>query len=163
MSHTSRRSVLAALTAAPTVLFLAACGGEDSSSSPGTSSASSGSESTSSGSTSASSSSEASAADGAYKAGDYDAEGSYQTPGGQQSVEVKMTLTGDGTVSKVEVVPQAESGNSVQFQGKFASGISGEVTGKKIDDLQVSKVSGSSLTSGGFNAAVEKIKSEAKA
>jgi hypothetical protein len=34
--------------------------------------------------------------------------------------------------------------------------------GKNIDELNVSKVAGSSLTSGGFNQAVEKIKQEAQ-
>lgn len=160
MSHINRRGVLAAITAAPALLVVAACGSNDSSSGAG------GSATTGAGNSSPGNQSDpggSTTAAGAYRAGDYDATGSYQTPGGKQSVEVKMTLTADGTVSGVEVVPQAKSGNSVQFQKKFASGISGEVTGKKIDDLNVSKVSGSSLTSGGFNAALETIKGEAKA
>lgn len=100
---------------------------------------------------------------GSYTAGDYSAEGSYQTPGGTQSVVVDLTLEEDGTVSAVTVEPQADGGNSEQFQTKFAGGIADEVVGVKIDDLDVSKVSGSSLTSGGFNAAVDEIKAEAAA
>ena len=34
--------------------------------------------------------------------------------------------------------------------------------GKKLDAISVSKVAGSSLTSGGFNEAVDKIKTEAQ-
>ncbi|MEG9227493.1 FMN-binding protein [Aeromicrobium sp. Sec7.5] len=98
-----------------------------------------------------------------FAAGDYAAEGSYQTPGGQQSVEVDLTLAEDGTISAVTVTPQADGGNSEQFQKKFAGGIADEVVGTKISELDVSKVSGSSLTSSGFNAAIDKIVDEAAA
>ncbi|YAL84201.1 FMN-binding protein [Dermacoccaceae bacterium W4C1] len=159
--HLTRRRIMTLALAAP-ALALAACSSDDSGSdSTSAAAADTTAADTSSAETSAADSSAADS--GEYKAGSYDAEGSYDTPGGEQSVEVEMTLTADGTVSEVTVTPQAESGNSVQFQNKFASGISAEVKGKKIDDLNVSKVSGSSLTSGGFNAAVEKIKTEAAA
>ena len=42
-------------------------------------------------------------------------------------------------------------------------GIAGEVVGKDIDDLSVSRVAGSSLTSGGFNDSLETIKADARA
>lgn len=54
-------------------------------------------------------------------------------------------------------------GTSAEFQEKFAYGIDALVVGKSIDELDVSKVSGSSLTSGGFNNAIDQIKSEAQA
>ena len=98
-----------------------------------------------------------------FEAGDYSAEGSYQTPAGQQSVEVELTLEDDGTITAVEVTPQADGGNSEQFQTKFAGGIADVVVGKKITELDVSKVSGSSLTSGGFNAAIDEITGDAAA
>ncbi len=47
------------------------------------------------------------------------------------------------------------------YQERFASGIQEEINGKKLDDLEVDKVAGSSLSSGGFSEAAEKIKSEA--
>lgn len=100
---------------------------------------------------------------GVYAPGDYSAEGSYNSPGGQQSVVVDVTLEADGTITAVTVEPQADGGNSKQYQERFASGIAAEVEGKKIDDLKVSKVSGSSLTSGGFNAAIDEIKGQAAA
>lgn len=102
-------------------------------------------------------------ASGAFTAGEYDAEGSYQTPGGTQSVEVEMTLEADGTITAVEVDPQADGGNSAMFQKKFAGGISDEIVGQKVTELDVDKVAGSSLTSGGFNAAVEQIVADAQA
>ncbi|NED66077.1 calcium-binding protein, partial [Streptomyces sp. SID10244] len=54
-------------------------------------------------------------------------------------------------------------GTSKEFQGKFASGVDALVVGKNIDDLDVHKVSGSSLTSTGFNDAIDQIKTEAQA
>jgi hypothetical protein len=49
------------------------------------------------------------------------------------------------------------------MQGEFISGIAGVVVGKNIDSIKVDKVGGSSLTSGGFNAAVDAIKADAEA
>ncbi len=142
--------------AATMLLLTAACGGESDDST---------SDSGSSSSESTTDAAEDTSSDVAttYTPGDYAAEGSYQTPGGQQSVEVEVTLAEDGTISAVTVTPQADGGNSEQFQTKFAGGIADEVVGTKIDDLDVSKVSGSSLTSSGFNAAIDEIKDEAAA
>lgn len=53
--------------------------------------------------------------------------------------------------------------NSKRFQGEFADGYKAQVIGKPIAEVFLTKVSGSSLTPKGFNDAVEKIKSEAKA
>lgn len=102
------------------------------------------------------------AADSAYADGTYDAEGAYTSPGGNETVGVELTLEG-GVVTAVTVTPQSENPTGEQYQERFASGISGEVVGKSLDELDVSKVSGSSLTSGGFNDAVETIKADAAA
>jgi uncharacterized protein with FMN-binding domain len=99
---------------------------------------------------------------GAYADGDYEAEGSYTNPGGQSSVKVELTIT-DGTVSDITVTPEAENGTSKQYQEKFAGGIADEVVGKSLDDISVTKVAGSSLTSDGFNDALDQIKSDAQA
>ncbi|WP_448222952.1 FMN-binding protein [Gordonia iterans] len=101
------------------------------------------------------------ASTGQYRAGTYTAEGSYTNPGGTSEVTVELTLDHAGTITAATVTPEATGGNSLQFQTQFAGGIAGEVVGKSIDDLDVSKVSGSSLTSGGFNQAVDKIRAEA--
>ena len=66
-------------------------------------------------------------------------------------------------MNDVTVTPHAEEGNAVQYQGQFASGIAAEVVGKDIDELEVSRVAGSSLTSEGFNQAVDAIKADAAA
>lgn len=152
------RRWIAAAVAVPALMLGAACGAEEATSSDSSSQVS---ESTTD-STTTDTSAETSES-GTYTAGTYDAEGSYSTPGGQQSVAVEVTIEADGTITDVEVTPQAESGNSAEFQEEFADGIADQVVGKKIDDLDVSKVSGSSLTSGGFNAAIEEILAEAQA
>lgn len=103
------------------------------------------------------------AASGAsYKDGTYTGTGSYQSPGGQESIEVELTLA-DSKVTKVTVTPKASGGNAERYQTAFAQGISDRVVGKRIDELDgVSRVSGSSLTSGGFQKAVADIASQAK-
>jgi uncharacterized protein with FMN-binding domain len=96
-----------------------------------------------------------------YKDGTYSADGTYTSPNGQETVGVEITLAGD-KVSAVNITTHPSNPNTKKFQGEFASGISAQIVGKDIDELNVSKVAGSSLTSGGFNEAVEQIKSQAK-
>ncbi|WP_104172328.1 FMN-binding protein [Arthrobacter sp. Y81] len=96
-----------------------------------------------------------------YKDGTYSADGNYVSPNGTETVGVELTLSG-GTVSDVNITQHPSNPNTRKFQGEFAGGIKAQIVGKKLDELNVSKVAGSSLTSGGFNQAVEKIKSEAQ-
>lgn len=153
MKLPAHKKMLSAAAAASVMLLTAACGSgsDDASSDKPTSSATS---------DSSDDSSDASAS--TYKDGDYDAEASYSNPAGQSKVEVEVTLA-DNKISEVKVTPMAENSTSKQYQEKFASGISDEVVGKSLDELDVSKVSGSSLTSTGFNAAIDDIKADAKA
>lgn len=95
-----------------------------------------------------------------YADGTYTATGSYVAPSGTETIDVELTLEGD-TVTAVEVTPHGSPGNAAQFQAQFAGGIAAEVVGKDIDTLNVSRVAGSSLTSGGFTDAVAQIKAEA--
>jgi uncharacterized protein with FMN-binding domain len=98
---------------------------------------------------------------GSYKDGTYNATGTYNSPGGTESIKVSVTLTGNA-ISDVTVTPQAASGESAQYQEEFVSGYKSQVVGKAIDEVMLSKVSGSSLTSRGFNDAIDDIKSQAK-
>jgi uncharacterized protein with FMN-binding domain len=102
-----------------------------------------------------------SAQGGAYKDGTYSADGTYVSPNGTETVGVELTLAG-GAVSDVKITPHPSNPNTKKFQGEFAGGIKSQIVGKKLDEIKVSKVAGSSLTSGGFNAAVTKIKSQAQ-
>lgn len=101
-------------------------------------------------------------ASSSYADGTYTAEGSYQTPESVETISVTLTLA-DGVVTDVEVTGDPQARETEQYQGAFIDGISEEVEGKALDDLNVSRVAGSSLTSGGFNAAVDEIKEQAAA
>lgn len=98
---------------------------------------------------------------GSYQDGTYSADGNYVSPNGTETVGVQLTLAG-GSVSDVLITPHPSNPNTRKFQGEFAGGIKSQIVGKKLDEIKVSKVAGSSLTSGGFNQAVEKIKADAK-
>jgi len=111
---------------------------------------------------STSSDSTASTGDATYTDGTYTAEGSYSSPGGTESIEVELTLA-DGVVTDVTVTGEATDAQAKRYQTEFSDGIAAEAVGVAIDDLDVSRVAGSSLTSGGFNDAVDEIKADALA
>ena len=96
----------------------------------------------------------------AYSDGTYPAAGDYSSPGGPESVTATLTVK-DGVVSAVTITNTGHSANAKRYQDAFSSGIDQVVVGKPLATLTVGAVSGSSLTPGGFNAAVEKIRSEA--
>jgi len=97
-----------------------------------------------------------------YADGTYTGEGSYATPESVESITVTVTLA-DDVITSVEVVGNPQKAESKQYQAEFIGGISDVVVGQDIDSISVSRVAGSSLTSGGFNQAVEQIKAEAAA
>ena len=134
-------------------LVLAGCSGSTEAATDDTSS--SDSSSGSSGSTSSDATTSGSYADGTYSA-----EGSYQTPETVETISVTLTLA-DGVVTEVEVTGDPQARETEQYQGQFIAGISDEVVGQNIDELSVDRVAGSSLTSGGFNQAVDEIKAQA--
>lgn len=101
------------------------------------------------------------AAGSTYKDGTYSADGTYTSPNGQETVGVQLTIAGD-KVTAVNITTHPSNPNTRKFQGEFAGGIAAQIVGKDIDELNVSKVAGSSLTSGGFNDALQQIKSQAK-
>lgn len=105
-------------------------------------------------------STDAAASSSAYADGEYSAEGEYTSPGGKETVGVSLTLA-DDVITAVTVTPESDNPNGKKYQGEFADGIAAVVVGKSIDDIEVSKVAGSSLTSGGFNDAVDQIKADA--
>ena len=102
----------------------------------------------------------ATTSDHSYRDGDYAADGTYSAPSGTETISVELTLE-DDIVRSVSVTPHATEGNQKKFQTRFADGIAVEVLGKDIDKISVSRVAGSTLTSSGFNDALESIKGEA--
>jgi uncharacterized protein with FMN-binding domain len=95
-----------------------------------------------------------------YADGTYTAEGSYATPESVETIVVTVTLQGD-IITDVEVAGDPQKRESEEYQGRFIGGIADVVVGQNIDEISVSRVAGSSLTSGGFNEAIDAIKSEA--
>ncbi|CAL4860153.1 FMN-binding protein [Microbacterium sp. MM2322] len=102
----------------------------------------------------------ASSGSGPFKDGTYTAEGTYQTPETVEKIKVTLTIASD-VVTDVEVTGDPQARETTQYQGEFIGGIKDAAVGKKLADLSVDKVGGSSLTSGGFNAAVKEIRTEA--
>jgi uncharacterized protein with FMN-binding domain len=99
--------------------------------------------------------------DTTYKDGTYTATGDYSSPGGHEEITVRLTID-DNTVTATSATSNASGGEAREYQNAFISGYKKLVIGKNIDDLDLSRVSGSSLTSQGFNDALEQIKSQAQ-
>ena len=98
----------------------------------------------------------------AYKDGKYTAQSSYNTPGGIESVTVNLTLA-HGAITDSRVTTTGDNPTGRMYQARFIAGYKSLVTGVNIADLQLAKVSGSSLTPSGFNNAVEQIRIQSKA
>lgn len=108
----------------------------------------------------ASSSQDSSGSASTYADGTYTAEGSYATPESVETIAVTVTLQ-DDIITAVDVTGDPQKRESEEYQSRFIGGIADVVVGQDIDQISVSRVAGSSLTSGGFNQAIETIKSEA--
>ncbi len=96
----------------------------------------------------------------AYKNGTYTATGTYNTPGGPEEVTVSITLV-DGIVTATSSTAVAKAPVSAKFQEEFINSYQNLVVGKNINEVQLDKVAGSSLTPKGFNEAVNQIKTQA--
>src|ERR1700761_3423648 len=124
------------------------------------------SESSSSGSSSTSSSGSTTTATGtsdtttSYKDGTYTADGSYSSPDGQEEIAVTVTLK-NNLITAVTVKTVEANGEGQRYQQLFASSIGSVAVGKSLASLNVAAVAGASLTSQGFNTALDSIRSEA--
>lgn len=97
-----------------------------------------------------------------YAAGLYAGNGTYTSPNGRENIVVFVTLADGGVVTDVSVTPGANNPTVAFYQGQFAEGIAAEAVGRHVDELNVTRVAGSSLTSGGFREALEQIRAEAR-
>lgn len=162
MAHTTRRRTLGLMSGLSVLVALAACGNADAATEDdaqsSTDAGSGGTDATAGAGTDGT----AGSSTGEFTDGSYTAEGSYSTPGGEESISVDLTVA-DGVVTDVTVTPEATGGNAARFQDEFASGIADEVVGQELAGLSVDKVSGSSLTGDGFNAALDQIRADAAA
>ncbi len=96
-----------------------------------------------------------------YKDGTYTATGSYFSPGGDEKLGVTLTLK-DDIISAASVTPEPATPNGEKFQTIFEHNFQPLVVGMNISTVHLTKVSGSSLTGGGFDDALAQIEVEAK-
>ncbi len=96
-----------------------------------------------------------------YKDGSYRVVGDYNSPGGAEQIGVMIVLQ-NGMIVDSTVTLMATRPISVKKQEEFIAGYKQFVTGKSIDEVTLTKVSGSSLTPIGFNDALAKVKLEAQ-
>jgi len=101
-----------------------------------------------------------SASSGNYKDGSYSANSNYQSPGGIEDLSLSITVK-EGVVTASTVKQNANNHDSEEYQDDFQQNYKRFVIGKKLSDIKLSHVSGSSLTSEGFNEALDKIRSQA--
>ncbi len=96
-----------------------------------------------------------------FKNGTYTANGVYNSPGGQDEIAVTVTLAND-IITDATVTSVRADRTSLRYQDKFIAGYKQYVVGQNINSVNLTVVSGSSLTPEGFNAALAKIKAQAK-
>jgi hypothetical protein len=97
-----------------------------------------------------------------YKDGTYTVIGKYTSPAGPETIGVTVTLASDVIVD-ASVEKHATHDISVKMQDQFIAGFKEQVVSKDIDEVNVGKVAGSSLTPKGFNDALAQIKVQAAA
>lgn len=93
-----------------------------------------------------------------YTDGRYTAKGWYGSL--PSNIDVTLTLD-DGVIRDVEVMPQATDPTSRDYQERFADAVPRVVEGRRIDEVELSRVAGSSGTPDGFNDALDRIEADA--
>lgn len=97
-----------------------------------------------------------------FKDGTYSSNGKYNSPAGGEEIGVTVTVKGD-VITDASVKVLATNPASSEWQTKVSNAIKSVVVGKKLTDVVLDKVSGSSLTPKGWNDAISKIQTQAKA
>jgi uncharacterized protein with FMN-binding domain len=96
-----------------------------------------------------------------YKDGTYTTTEGYDTPEGTESIGVSITVSND-IVTSTSATKMSRSRESRAYQEDFIASYSSFVVGKKLTDLKIGIVSGASLTTIGFNQALDTIRSQAQ-
>lgn len=96
-----------------------------------------------------------------FQDGEYTATGTYIPPSNtKEEVTVSLSLS-DGVVTDLEVSTSGNHPTSKRYQAEFTDGVQQEVVGIPLDEVKVDKIASSSLTSSGFNKALDAIMNEA--
>ncbi|MFA6105805.1 MAG: hypothetical protein WC725_04425 [Patescibacteria group bacterium] len=101
---------------------------------------------------------------GTYKDGTYNITTTYNIPDEKaltEDVGVSVTLK-NNIITDTSIQPKATNKVSQVWQNMFASNYKTQVIGQNINNLNLSVISGSSLTTNAFNDAIAKIKLQAK-
>ena len=96
-----------------------------------------------------------------YKDGSYTAPGTYLSPGGTENISVTLTLA-KNIITALKVTTVNADPTATGYEQLFEGGIGAVAVGKDINTLNVGVVAGSSLTSMGFDKALDAIKADAR-
>lgn len=97
-----------------------------------------------------------------YKDGTYTASSNYYVPHGSENIQVTVTLK-NGVVTSSSITNSEGDRDSAAYQQDFASLYKSYVVGKSIKGLSLSRISGASDTTQGFNDALAQIANQAHA
>ncbi len=98
----------------------------------------------------------------AYANGAHSVTTSYTAPGNaNHTMAVTLTLKDDIVTASTITFGGDKVGESSKYQSRFMGAYESQVIGKKLDAIKLSRVGGASLTTGGFNDAVAKVKATA--
>ena len=92
-------------------------------------------------------------------------DGSYAARGWYGSLPSSITVTlslFDDVVTAVKVEPHATDPTSLDFQRRFAAAVPEVVVGRRIADVKLDRIAGSSGTPQGFNDALRQIREQAR-
>jgi len=94
---------------------------------------------------------------GGYKDGTYTASANYSVPHGQQNtINVTLTVAG-GVITAVSTTNTYSDNESGMYVDSFKSGLSAKVVGTSISGASFSRIGGASLTTAGFQTALDTI------
>lgn len=96
-----------------------------------------------------------------YADGNYDASSRYSTPGGTDTMDISVTLQ-NGSVIAVGASTSPQDAESKEYDNNFLDEFKTFVIGKNIEDVQLSRIAGASLTTGGFMDALESVADQAR-
>ncbi len=96
-----------------------------------------------------------------YKDGVYSADGKYASPGGDEVIGITLTLK-DDLIMDATATMHVTNPKTEFFQERFSGSFKELIVGKKISEVELTVVSGSSLTPIGFKDALAQIEAQAK-
>lgn len=126
-------------------------------------SSSSGSTTTDTSSTNMTGVSSSSASTNGYKDGTYTASANYSVPHGyQNSISVSITVS-NGSITAASATHSTSDRESAEYTDVFDSSLSSKVVGQSLSGASFSRIGGASLTTDGFQTALETVMNEAAA